>query len=200
MELCRQSKITSAMLAVMFLSVGLTNVLPTYLLSSGDVAWASDDDDDDDRDVEEVIVEGERPRSLGHPTGGGTGQTSPPLLGSTDYNYYGSVQCPLSPFEAINVPDCSCPVGWVKRKQTIASGPSLSWCDPPTHSCPVPTAMLGPSMGPADPCLAYTKEKTRCNRLAHEWNPGRSGANYRALHNSIACHQRNDRQHPDCVR
>ena len=66
-----------------------------------------------------------REESRGHGTGGGTGQRTLPLLGSSDYDYYASVQCPLSQGQADTAgPGCSCPEGMEKRTR----GDGAAWC------------------------------------------------------------------------
>ena len=120
--------LTNAPIAVVlaFLLVGAPSAPGSLLLSPP--AWADESDDDDEHDdVEEVVVTEEREDRSNHRAGGGTGQQTLQLLGSANYDYYGSVQCPLSRESASTAgPGCSCPEGMLK-KETSAGG---AWCEP----------------------------------------------------------------------
>lgn len=85
-------------------------------------------DDNGDENVEEVVSTAVRRRSDGHSTGGGTGHATPQLLGSGSYDYYASVECPLSQMGAAQMPGCTCPAGWVKKTANASFG-EVTWCD-----------------------------------------------------------------------
>ncbi len=82
-------------------------------------------------DVEEVVVTEEREDRSNHRAGGGgTGQQTQQLLGSANYDYYGSVQCPMSAQSADTAgPGCSCPEGMKKRTGERGA----AWCERPVE-------------------------------------------------------------------
>ena len=125
--------LTNAPVAVSlaFLLVGAPSAPGSLLLSPP--AWADESDDDDEHDdVEEVVVTEEREDRSNHRTGGGTGQQTQQLLGSANYDYYGSVQCPTSAQSANTAgPGCSCPEG-MEKNETSDGG---AWCEPRRPSC-----------------------------------------------------------------
>lgn len=116
--------------ALAFLLVGVPSAPGSLLLSPP--AWADESDDDDEHDdVEEVVVTEEREDRSNHRAGGGgTGQQTQQLLGSANYDYYGSVQCPMSAQSADTAgPGCSCPEGMKKRTGERGA----AWCERPVE-------------------------------------------------------------------